>query len=480
MKKLSSPILLIFVLAAFLWAVAPALWDLWGPDECRYVQVSRELLQHKNPFHLTVNGEFYEDKPPLPFILMAIPLALNGGRVNSLLCRYPSIIMSILILIFTYYMGRRMFSERAGLWAALCLMTAPLFWQEAPSARLDIQFTFWILFSFWIYATHPQMKWGQAALFWLGVACGAMTKGPVIFVFVLSFLWGMKKRSAEENPFKKVYFWWGAIFTLLVFLGWMWAESRGASMEAVQNQAKTQIIQRILSPSLHKKPFCYYLFNIPANFFPWIIPIAAGALSIFHNKKFRNEHLKKLNPFLYWICLPLIFFSILGGKREQYLLPIYPALALFAGWYISEVVWNKVIRLPLLGSMKADVLLKKVFVIVYVAALITLWVIFPLLNQRKSSRPLCLRLDQLAQEHGTHVGILRSDLRQSFQVYGNYRMVKIPENASTPGSEPPDIICGKGKVFLENQSQWQSLGYVLDSRFKQGGDTFEIWVKRKF
>ena len=479
MKSKNSPIILLLILAACLWAAAPALWDLWGPDECRYVQVSKELLQHGNPFRLTVNGEFYEDKPPLPFILMAIPLALNGGAVNSLFCRYPSIIISILILIFTYYIGRRLFSERAGLWAALCLMTAPLFWQEAPSARLDMQFSFWVLFPIWIYAMHPKMKLGQAALFWLGVSCGALTKGPVILIFILAFLLGMQKNSPEERPFKKVYFLWGIILTLLICLGWMWAESRASSMEAIQNQAKTQIIKRIFSPSLHKNPFWYYIFNLPVSFAPWIIPVAAGAFSLFRYQQFRKEHLKKLYPLVMWICLPLIFFSILGGKREQYLLPIYPALALFAGWYISEVIWDKIVRLPFFHPMSAGILSKKVFVIAYTAALIALWIVFPLLNQRKSPRPLCLRLDTLAQEYGSNVGVLKYGLRQTFQVYGNYKIMKVFEEELNIGKETPSIILVKDKGGAESKHKWQEWGYAPDSKFKLSGDTFEIWVKRK-
>src|SRR5688572_28518224 len=58
------------------------LWDLWGPDEGRYVQIARELLGRSNWFLLTVHGESYDQKPPLPFWLFAWMLKLGHGAVN--------------------------------------------------------------------------------------------------------------------------------------------------------------------------------------------------------------------------------------------------------------------------------------------------------------------------------------------------------------------------------------------------------------
>lgn len=479
MKYFRSPLFLLIILSLALWAFAPGLWDLWGPDECRYVQISKELLQHRNPFHLTVNGEFYEDKPPLPFILMAIPLAITGGEVNALLCRYPSIIMGILILIFTFIMGRRMFSERAGLIAALCLMTAPLFWQEVPSARLDIQLTFWVTLSLWIFTLKPQIKLGGIVLFWLAAAGGVLTKGPVALVFIISFLWGVRLRSKDERPFQKVHFIWGMIAVAVILFGWMWAESRGASMDAVRNQAQTQIIQRIFSPKLHKKPFWYYTGNIPVNFAPWIIAILGATYFLIKNSAFRSEHLKKLYPLIMWFCIPFIFFSVLGGKREQYLLPVYPAMALFAGWYISEVIWEKKNSIAFLRGDIWGNIFKKVFIAVYLATLITLWIVFPMLNERKSSRPLCLHLSDLISSADSQVGIFKNETKQVYQVYGNYRLTEIKDIPSANDKSIPPIILGNANDWTVNKDNWRSLGYEVDSQFKLSGRVFVIWIKRE-
>lgn len=44
--------------------------DLWAPDEPRYAQVAREMLENKNFILPHLNGEVYPDKPPLLFWLI--------------------------------------------------------------------------------------------------------------------------------------------------------------------------------------------------------------------------------------------------------------------------------------------------------------------------------------------------------------------------------------------------------------------------
>ena len=68
---------LLIALCLGLWAWTCGLWDLWGPDEARYVQIAKELLPRRNWFLLTLHGQPYDEKPPLPFWMLAGMLKLG-------------------------------------------------------------------------------------------------------------------------------------------------------------------------------------------------------------------------------------------------------------------------------------------------------------------------------------------------------------------------------------------------------------------
>jgi len=46
-------------------------WDLWNPDEPRYAQVAREMVEGGDWVLMHFNGKVYGHKPPLFFWLIA-------------------------------------------------------------------------------------------------------------------------------------------------------------------------------------------------------------------------------------------------------------------------------------------------------------------------------------------------------------------------------------------------------------------------
>ncbi|RPJ06635.1 MAG: glycosyltransferase family 39 protein, partial [Deltaproteobacteria bacterium] len=64
-------------------------WDLWNPDEPRYAQVSREMVNRGDWVLMHFNGEIYPDKPPLFFWLVAFSSCLWNG-FHSFSVRFPS------------------------------------------------------------------------------------------------------------------------------------------------------------------------------------------------------------------------------------------------------------------------------------------------------------------------------------------------------------------------------------------------------
>ena len=70
-------------------------WDLWNPDEPRYAEVSREMVNGGDWILMHRNGNLYTDKPPLFFWAVAISSFLWQG-FTPFSVRFPSALFGTL------------------------------------------------------------------------------------------------------------------------------------------------------------------------------------------------------------------------------------------------------------------------------------------------------------------------------------------------------------------------------------------------
>src|SRR4030043_2199617 len=97
-------------------------WDLWNPDEPRYAQVAKEMLQGEGWIIPHLNSEAYPDKTPLFFWLMAATATVTGG-MTEFAARFTVDLFALLTLVLLFFLGKRLFSEKGGFFSALILAT---------------------------------------------------------------------------------------------------------------------------------------------------------------------------------------------------------------------------------------------------------------------------------------------------------------------------------------------------------------------
>src|SRR5438128_3282043 len=98
---------------------------LFEPDEGRYAQIPREMLERDEWIVPSLQGEPYLDKPPLFYWLVMLAFRIFGvcdwsARLVPALAVHGSILI-------TYAFGRRLLGERAACCGALALTLAPAF-----------------------------------------------------------------------------------------------------------------------------------------------------------------------------------------------------------------------------------------------------------------------------------------------------------------------------------------------------------------
>src|SRR5262249_46809437 len=108
---------------------------LFEPDESRYAQIPREMLQRGDPIVPTLQGEPYLDKPPLFYWLVMVSYTTFG--IHDWAARMAAAVAVHATVLLTYLLGRRSLGDRPAWWGACVLALAPGFLAMARLLILD-------------------------------------------------------------------------------------------------------------------------------------------------------------------------------------------------------------------------------------------------------------------------------------------------------------------------------------------------------
>ena len=177
MNKQKSLLLILVLAIAVCYANIGGL-DVYALDEAKNAEAAREMFESGDYVVPYYNYQLRTDKPPLHYYFMAAGYSIFG--VNAFGARFFSSLMGVFTIIITFLFARKHFGEKAGLNAALVLISsihlALQFHMSVPDPYL-IFFMTWAFYSFYeAYTTNN--KW-QLLSFYFAIGCGILTKGPV-------------------------------------------------------------------------------------------------------------------------------------------------------------------------------------------------------------------------------------------------------------------------------------------------------------
>ena len=355
----SGQVGLLLAICLALYFVNLGQWDLWNPDEPRYAQVAREMVDGGDWVLMHFNGKMYADKPPLFFWLIALSSFLWQG-FTSFSVRFPSAFFGTLTILFTFFIGKNLYSSRTGFISGLVLATSAEFAYLSTRANIDATLTFFTTASFFCFlkwykntAPHPSplpvgereeltgnriLKGSKRPFiiygFYIGMALATLAKGPVGFILPLLVSLAYLIIQKDWNGIKRMKLIQGMILFIIIVLAWYLPALLKGGKEYFNETIMLHTVDRFAKGSSHIRPFYYYLYNFPADFLPWIFFLPAAVAYGFSGGK---AGVKKEFLFLFvWFAVIFIFFSFSKGKRGLYLLPLFPAVSLIVGKWWDE------------------------------------------------------------------------------------------------------------------------------------------------
>ncbi|MGQ9721580.1 MAG: ArnT family glycosyltransferase [Candidatus Jordarchaeum sp.] len=338
-------IILVFCFFIFIFGIG--LWDLWNPDEPRYAEVAREMVERGDWVLMHLNGKIYGDKPPVFFWLIAFSSFIWNG-FNSFAVRFPSALFGTLTVIVTFLLGKILFSEHTGFLSSIILITCVEFAYLSTRANIDTTLTFFtttsILFFYqWlIYIKEDKNKKKIKNLliygFYVSMALATLTKGPVGFIVTIMVSITYLLIQKDWKSLREMRLFPGMLLFLMIVLSWyIPAVIKGGNAYLKETLFK-HTVEAYVKGWTHVKPPYYYLINFPIDFLPWFL-FMPGAI-IYSFLKIREGNRKEYIFLLIWFFSVFLFFSFSKGKRPIYLLPLYPAASLLVGKFWNDYLLN--------------------------------------------------------------------------------------------------------------------------------------------
>jgi 4-amino-4-deoxy-L-arabinose transferase-like glycosyltransferase len=309
---------------------------LIDPDEGRYAEIPREMLQRGDLITPTLNYVKYFEKPPLLYWINAASLKLFGQ--NEFAARFPSALCGLMTVLVTYIIARNLYGRRAALFSALILGTSVGFVLQSRIILTDMLLTFCLtaaLGSFIVAASREGRRSRPLPwyLFYLFCALATLAKGLIGIVFpagIIFFYILLSRRWKLVSEMRLVP---GLLLFLVVAAPWFVAVSL-RNPEFARFFFIHEHFERFTS-SVHGRyqPFWFFVPVLLGTMLPWSFFIP-GALARSWSDRHHDEGRAGLY-LLIWTILIFLFFSKSGSKLIPYVLPIFPPLAILIGLRID-------------------------------------------------------------------------------------------------------------------------------------------------
>ena len=303
----------ITILALFMYFSSLSSFGLTEPDEPRYAEAAREMLELKSYLIPYYNYEPRLEKPPFFYWLIAASYKLFG--VSEKAARIPSVVMALLcslvLLIAFYEIGE----TDSGLKAFLIFLSMPYVFVISQLSITDMTLCFFITlssYSFFLFMEKNSQNWRRIA--YLSMALGFLTKGPV--AFIIPIISDMLYALVAGRSIRKLFSIKEILLFLVVSIPWFIYILKLVGFGFFYKQT----IGRYFKGVWHKRPFYFFIPYILAGAFPQIILFILGG----RVKPSLASILKFSGIYAAFVFL---FFSISKCKLPNYILPIFPPIA---------------------------------------------------------------------------------------------------------------------------------------------------------
>jgi 4-amino-4-deoxy-L-arabinose transferase-like glycosyltransferase len=337
--------LLLLAISAFYLYGLGAL-PLLGPDEPRYAQVAREMLERRDLITPTLGGFPWFEKPALLYWLMMASYQVFG--VTEFAARLGPALCGLLTAAFLWWVARNIEKLSAGVsevnefaqWSVLVFLSSlgTIAFSRAASFDIVLTMTLTGALSFFFVWHLRQSRWGIGnkstlllAGFYFFVGLSLLAKGLVggVLTFAIVFVYLLARREFPSRALL-VSLVWGIPLVLIVAGSWYGPMIQRHGWLFIDQFIIKHHFSRFLTNRYHHpQPFYFYVPILALISLPWVAFLMASFASV-RLREWRTET-ALARARLFWlvsIVVVVLLFSVSGSKLPAYILPALPGAAL--------------------------------------------------------------------------------------------------------------------------------------------------------
>ncbi|HEX2770438.1 MAG TPA: glycosyltransferase family 39 protein [Geobacteraceae bacterium] len=307
------------------------------PDEGRYAEVSREMLELGDFITPHLNYVKYFAKPPLHYWLDALSFTVFGQ--NEFAARFPGAVMGLMTVLLTYLVGRSLFGRREGLLAALILGTSTGFLVQARINFIDMTLTCTLsaALAFFILAAREgeSRKGLYYHLFYIFAALAVLAKGLIGIVFPGAVIFLYILFTGNWKLMKEMRLLTGIPLFLMACAPWFILVSIKNPEFPAYFFIEEHFSRFTSAIHHHREGVWFFIPVLLGTMLPWSFFIPASLRGVWSDRRSPEGAVR-----LYltvWAVFIFIFFSISKSQLIPYILPVVPPLALLMGCAYARI-----------------------------------------------------------------------------------------------------------------------------------------------
>ena len=309
--------------------------DLMDNDATQYATISMQMEKSGNYLEPVWRDWEYLDKPPLLFWFSSWFFSIFG--INHFAYRLPSILINLLGIFSTYKLGKRLYNEKAGLYAALIFASTFGNFVVNHDVRTDTMLTGFTIFNLWQLFDYLQTKRIKNFIWaFIGIGLAMLTKGPIgLMVPVLAFGPYLFYEKRWKDIFRLEWL-LGLVIIAIVLTPMVIGLYNQHGMKGIEFYFWTQSFGRLTGENywVDKSGHFFFVHSFLWSFLPWTLL----ALVAYFNKwisLFRKKgHVEILC--LSGITLVFIGMSMSSYKLPHYIYVVFPLVAILTGNFIEQ------------------------------------------------------------------------------------------------------------------------------------------------
>jgi 4-amino-4-deoxy-L-arabinose transferase-like glycosyltransferase len=310
--------------------------DLAGYDDAGFALIAKNMALSGDWLNPRSGGYPALEHPPLTMWMQAAIFSVFG--FSDFCARLPSALCGLGTILLTYWLARRLLADSfLALLAMFVMASSVYFVKYAARAMTDVPCTFFFVCAIcaWLRA-QDSPRWYFAAALFTGLAQltreGAGLLLPAVFVLHLIV-------SRRRPPLR--YAGPALALAFLPLAAWNAYQfgAQGGFYVAVHSAWIGGKLLGGISPAWRRYTGALeYAWMLAKSYWPWLPALIAGIVAAVRNRD------RRLSLPLIWAAVVFVACAAIGSRVLRYMLPAYPAFAVFSAFGLSKLVPERHLR----------------------------------------------------------------------------------------------------------------------------------------